>query len=244
MKRSFRILTFLFLFCFSFVSALSSSLETKSDSFSKISIYPIYRLPDKDITVEWSTTSTAGISISYGDTLITEGSEGEYTIPAALLALMPESFEIKVKVNTKDGEEKKVKIETFLEPKTIKLSARQRGVSDQYTLKFDDKEWDSRLVIQEVELDYPKKYYCGNLDVDMQFREIDTKWEYYNETRESSGYLDWNSMYKSKRGFPVMACGSMWTFKFWNYPWHERCRDIRPYEFDPDIIFTIGAKEK
>jgi hypothetical protein len=239
MKRSF--------FTLFVVAVLSVSVVHASPSgdsgFTDVSVSPLYRLPDRDITVKWSTASRKGISIVYGDTLIALGSEGKYIIPASELSSMPESFYIRVIVNSKDGEKKKVKIQTFTKPRKITMSGKQEGFTERFIVNFNSEEWDSNLVIQEVELDYPQVYFLGQPFPNRRSREIFTKWEYYNSTRENSGYLRLDNQYESTRGFPAPAKG-VWTFFLWNYPWHAGVRDYWPNEMSPDVIFTIGSKEE
>lgn len=235
MKRSFLVLVTIFISGFFFSSEAGFS-------FKKAEVYPLYRLPDKDITIEWSTPSSDGITISYGGKQVTKDSEGKYVLPSSEISSMPETFEIMLKVNSKDGDEKIFEIQTFNEPREIKLQADQDGFSEKYLIKFSAEEWDSNLVIQKIELDIPQKYYIRKTPTSIEYIEIYTKWEYYNDSRNISGYLRWDNQYESKHDLPAAPKG-IWTFRLWNYPWHHQMDEIQPSYLDPEVIFTIGAKQ-
>ncbi|MGD8781287.1 MAG: hypothetical protein PVH88_20270 [Ignavibacteria bacterium] len=242
MKCSFIILFILFISGSFLAAETGSNSKNNNSDFKEVQVYPLYRLPDKDVTIEWSTPSPDGIKIIYGDKEIIQGPEGKFIIPDSELSLMPESFEIKVIVNSKDGEERKIVVETFDKPRKIKRTIDQEGFTERFVINFPEKEWDNDLVIRKIELDSPKSYYLGNLSVGTEFREVYTKWEYYNKSRKVGGYLLWDNNYKSDRGFPASPKG-IWTFRLWNYPWNRPYVDVRPVHLYPDIIFTIGGKE-
>jgi len=242
MKRSIIVIFSILVFS-TFLSANTNIFSIIDGSnFNNVKVYPQYRLPNKDLTIEWSTPSTGGVIISYGDNKITEASEGQLVIPASKLSTMPETFEIELKVNSYNGEEKRIKIETFYEPRKIKMAIKQGGYNDKYLINFNNQEWDKDLVIQNIELDSPKSYYIQKTSLSIEYREIYTKWEYYNKAQNISGYLNWKNQYESTGGLPAAPKGT-WTFRFWNYPWMFDEDEIQPTYLNPDIIFTIGAKQ-
>ena len=238
MKRSMLVLYMIILSCTVLFAGSDSNTGADNAVFKEAEVYPLYRLPDKDITVVWSTPSPEGIKIIYGDKEISQGPEGKYIIPASELTSMPESFTIKLKVNSKDGEEQTMKIETFDKTRTITKTGEQFGATERYTITFPEKEWDSDLRIEKIELHEPQSYYCGRPAIETR-----TKWEYYKENdKKVDGFLRWDNEYKSDQGLPAAASGA-WTFRLWNFFAGHYCADLQPFDLSPEVFFTIGSNK-
>ena len=200
--------------CLIFIAGILSSMSTtpppSGANFKYFVVNPLFRCPNTDVRISYSTSPDTEVIIKFGDQTETAPGHGDYVIPANIINSFGDELDVSVTINAENGESKNVTIKTLLRAtKIIRSGLRLADNENRFEIEMPDEAWDDNIYVNKLELVSPKYYTCmGSLD------EHDINWQ-YDKGIYVSGYLTKDNGFANSLSPDVQAQGS-WFYTFQN----------------------------
>jgi len=207
---------------------------TPTSNFKELKVAPLFRCPDTDVRVHWSTSPPHDIKIILENHERLQGPEGDFAIPADDVNRLPSDSTITFKIDVAGGEEQKKAIHTFHEVEQVERTGLPIEGTSRFKVDLPEEVWDPKLEIRRVTLVSPRSYTCNQPN-----GETTALWQ-YDKTALVSGILTRDNAFLSTSGLPAPAAG-VWFFTLQNFPQDQTCPGAKSLSLNPTISFTIGC---